>query len=147
MTRIHWILMLAVLPVTSGCFHYVPVARAALPQGTPVRARLNTMAAFELAQITVNNIDQVEGEVVRVDDAGLILSATWLQAVTGNGYAGNGWTVEIPGSNVAGFEEKRFSWWRTGVIVGGLLVGTALGFESLGVTNFGGGGGGTGNTQ
>lgn len=147
MKRIHWILILALLAPLAGCFHYVTVAPVSLPQGTQVRARLNTMAAFDLAQITVNNIDQVEGEVVRVDDTGLILSATWLQAVTGNGYAGNGWTVEIPGANVAGFEEKRFSWWRTGVVVGGLLVGTALGFESLGVTNFGGGGGGTGNTQ
>ncbi len=147
MKRIHWILLLALLVPLAGCFHYVSVAPVAIPQGTPVRARLTNMAAFELSQITVNNIDQVEGEVVRVDEARLILSATWLQAVTGNGYPGNGWTVEIPGANVAGFEEKRFSWWRTGVIVTGLLVGTALGFESLGVTNFGSGGGGTGNTQ
>lgn len=146
MKRIQWMVALALLPAT-GCYYYVPAVPSALPQGTPVRARLNQMAAFELSQVTVNNIDQVEGEVVRTDASQLILSATWLQAVTGNGYAGNGWTVQIPASNVAGFEEKRFSWWRTGIIVAGIAVGTALGFESLGVTNFGGGGGGTGSEQ
>jgi hypothetical protein len=134
--------------VASACYTYVPVAPTATPQGTPVRARLSQMSQFELAQITVNNIDQVDGEVVRVDGSDLVLSATWLQAITGNGYAGNGWTVRIPEGNVAGFEEKRFSWWRSGVVVAGILTGTWLGFEALGVGPAGGSGsGGTGNTQ
>jgi hypothetical protein len=102
------------------------------------------MSDFELAQITVNNIDQVEGEMVRLDSGALVLSATWLQAVTGNGYAGNGWTVRIPESNLAGFEEKRLSWWRTGAIIAGVAVGTWLGFDALGISpGSGGGGGGT----
>jgi hypothetical protein len=130
--------------VASGCYHYVPLNPSTAPQGTPVRARLNTMSEFELAQFTVNNIDQVEGEMVRLDTGALVLSATWLQAVTGNGYAGNGWTVRIPEANLAGFEQKRLSWWRTGVVVGGIAVGTWLGFEALGLSpSSGTGGGGT----
>jgi hypothetical protein len=102
------------------------------------------MSDFELAQITVNNIDQVEGEMVRLDAGSLVLSATWLQAVTGNGYAGNGWTVRIPENNLAGFEEKKLSWWRTGAIIAGLAAGTWLGFDALGLSpGSGGGGGGT----
>jgi hypothetical protein len=106
------------------------------------------MSAFELSQITVNNIDQVEGEVVRVDGSDIVLSATWLQAITGNGYAGNGWTVRIPEGNVAGFEEKKLSWWRSGVIVAGIVAATWLGFDALGIGPAGGGGGGgPGTTQ
>jgi hypothetical protein len=138
-------LLLFALPM-AGCYHYVPALTTAR-QGTPLRARLNSMAAFELAQVTVNNIDQVEGEMVQVDGGDLVLSATWLEAVTGNGYAGNGWTVRIPEANVAGLEQKRLSWWRTGLVIAGIAVGTALGFESLGVTNFGGGSSGTGAPQ
>jgi hypothetical protein len=106
------------------------------------------MSAFELAQITVNNIDQVEGEVVRVDGSDIVLSATWLQAITGNGYAGNGWTVRLPEVDVAQFEQKKISLWRTGVVVTGILVGSWLGFEALGLgPAFGGGSNSPGTTQ
>jgi hypothetical protein len=148
MNRIARIVILAGALASSACFHYVSVPPEASPQGTPVRARLSRMSEFELAQFTVNNIDQVEGEVVRLDGRDLVLSATWLQAVTGNGYAGNGWTVRIPEADVAGFEEKRFSWWRSAVVVTGVLVGTWAGFDALGLgPGFGGGSGGTGSTQ
>jgi hypothetical protein len=148
MKRILRIIALLGLFAASACFHYVPAAPATSPQGTPVRARLNRMSEFELAQFTVNNIDQVEGEVVRLDGSDLVLSATWLQAITGNGYAGNGWTVRIPEANVAGFEEKKISLWRTGIVVTGILVGSWLGFEALGLgPAFGGGSSGPGNTQ
>jgi hypothetical protein len=148
MKQIRWILVLAALPIAAGCYHYVPLVPSGAPQGTPVRARLNTMSNFELAQFTVNNIDQVDGEMVRLDTGALVLSATWLQAVTGNGYAGNGWTVRIPEANLAGFEQKRLSWWRTGVVFAGLAVGTWLGFDALGLTpSSGGGSGGTPTPQ
>lgn len=139
-----WGVTLALLPVLSGCFYYAAASPAALAQGTPVRARLSRMSNFELAQITVNNIDQVDGEMIRADASSLFLSATWLQAVTGNGYAGNGWTVRIPNANVAGFEEKRLSWWRSSALVAGIMTATWFGFDALGFgPSFGGGGDGT----
>src|SRR5688572_25954638 len=144
MRNMRWILVLCGLAAAVGCYHYVPAVATAAPQGTQLRAQLNTMAAFELSQITVNNIDRVEGEMVRVDAGDLVLSATWLQAVTGNGYAGNGWTVRIPEGNVAGLQRRTFSWWRSAVVIGAIAVGTTIGFEALGVTNFGSWGGGTG---
>jgi len=148
MKRIAWVFALVTFAASTGCYHYVPVTPAAAPQGTPVRARLSSMSSFELSQITVNNIDQVEGEMIRVDGGSLFLSATWLQAVTGNGYAGNGWTVSIPQDDMVGLEERRLSLWRTGIVVGGLLAGTWLTFDALGLgPSFGGGGGGPGNTR
>jgi hypothetical protein len=143
MNRIVRIVVVASLVGSTACYTYVPGTPAAAPQGTPVRARLTRISEFELAQITVNNIDQVEGEMVRVDGSDLVLSATWLQAITGNGYAGNGWTVRIPESNMAGFEERKISWWRSGAVFAGLLAGTWLGFEALGIGPAGGGGGGS----
>jgi hypothetical protein len=139
-------LVLGVFGATAGCYHYVPVEARSSPQGTPVRAQLDTLSAFELAQFTVNNIDQVEGEIVRVEAGDLILSATWLEAITGNGYPGNGWTVRIPEANVTAFEQRRLSWWRSALVIGGVAVGTWLGFDALGLTESGGdGGGGTGD--
>ena len=145
MKRMHWVVGLALLPAATGCYHYAAATPEMIPQGTPVRARLNQMEAFELAQITVNNIDEVEGEMIRADAGSLFLSATWLQAVTGNGYAGNGWTVRIADANLVGFEEKKFSWWRSTAVVAGVMTATWFGFDALGLgPSFGGGGGGTG---
>ena len=138
------VLILLALPFMGGCYHYAATPTLEQPQGTPVRAHLESLSSFELSQITVNNINQVDGEVVRRDAGDLVLSATWLEAVTGNGYPGNGWTVRIPEANVTGVEVRRLSWWRTGVVVGGFIAGTWLGFEALGVGPFGEGGGGTG---
>lgn len=139
--------LLAALPLAVGCYHYVPTTSLSHPQGTPLRANLSRMSSFELSQITVNNIDRVEGEMVRIDGSELVLSATWLAAVTGNGYPGNGWTVRIPEADVNGVELKKFSWWRTGVVVGGLVAATFLGFEALGVGPFGGSAPGGGGVQ
>jgi len=144
MNKAYWILGSVAFWALAGCYHYVPASASTSPQGTPVRARLDTLSAFELAQFTVNNIDEVQGEVVRVEAGDVILSATWLQAVTGNGFPGNGWTVRIPEANVTAFEQRRLSWWRTAIVVGGLAVGTYLGFDALGLTGSeGGGAGGT----
>ena len=144
--KTHQIPVAALLWALAGCYHYVPTAATTLPQGTPLRAHLEELSAFELAQITVNNIDRVEGEVIRVDERELILSATWLQAITGNGYPGNGWTVTIPESNVVEVEERRLSWWRTGLVVAGAVAGTWLGFDALGLGPTAGGGGSGGTT-
>lgn len=142
--RFRMIVLLAFALVSAGCYHYVPAAATMEPQGAPLRARLNTMAAFELAAITVNNIDVVEGEMVRLDAGDLVLSATWLQAVTGNGFAGNGWTVRIPESNVISVERRKLSWWRSGIVIGALGALTYWGFDSLGFGSGGSGGGGGG---
>ena len=139
-----WSLLLPTVFLLAGCYHYVPAASLGHPQGTPIRAHLDSLFSFELAAITVNNIDRVEGEMVRLDSGDMVLSATWLQAITGNGFDGNGWTVRIPETNVTSLELRQFSWWRTGVVLGGIVAGTWLGFNSLGFGPFGSGSGGGG---
>jgi hypothetical protein len=148
MNAIRGVAALSAALVLSGCYHYVPTTASVARQGAPVRAHLASISDFELAQITVNNIDQVDGEMIRVDAGQLFLSATWLEAITGNGYAGNGWTVQIPEANMTGLEQKRVSVWRTGVVIAGLITGTWLGFDALGLTpGSGGEGGGTPTPQ
>ncbi len=131
---------------TVACYHYVPVTDvAAYPRGTPLRAQLDTLSSFELSQITVNNIDQVEGELVAQDPRQLVLSATWLQAVTGNGFDGRGWTVYLPSDNVTGLQRKRLSVWRSAVVVGGIVAATWVGWKAVGLgpnSSEGTGGGG-----
>jgi hypothetical protein len=141
--------MVPALALLAGCYHYVPAEGMTYPQGTPVRAQLARLAAFELAQVTVNNVEQVEGEVVRSENGELVLSATWLETPTGSGFPGNGWTLRIPEREVARLQVRRLSWWRTGALLGGIALGTWLGFDALGfgTSGSGGGGGGGGPVQ
>ena len=103
---------------------------------------LERPASFKLTQFTVNNVTRVDGEMVRREAGDVILSATWLDAATGVGFDGEGWTLRIPGDNVAALELKEISWWRTGAaVLGGALV-TIFGFDLLGTGTEGSGGGG-----
>jgi len=50
----------------------------------------------------------------------------------GDGFAGEGWTLRVPNTNVNALEVRQLSWWRTGVAVIGGAVITFLGFDILG---------------
>lgn len=61
----------------------------------------------------VLDASSMDAEVVRDDDGTLVVSARWLDAVTGHGYPGEGWTFELPRSDVARVDVRRLSVWRT----------------------------------
>ena len=134
--------LLALLFATEGCFQYVPESDVAPTRGSPVRLHLERPSSFELTQFTVNNVIRVDGEMVRREAGDVILSATWLDAISGVGFDGEGWTLRVPETNISGLELKRVSWLRTGVaLFGGALV-TIFGFDLLGTGSEGSGGGG-----
>lgn len=111
-------------------------------RGNPIRLHLERPSSFELTQFTVNDVIRVDGEMVRREAGDVILSATWLDASTGVGFDGEGSTLRVPETNIAGLELKRVSWLQTGVVMlGGALV-TILGFDVLGTGSEGSGGGG-----
>ena len=132
----------ALLFTTAGCFHYVPESNLVASRGSPIRVHLERPSSFELTQFTVNNVIRMDGEMVRREAGGVILSATWLDAISGVGFDGEGWTLRVPETNIAGLELKRVSWFQTGIVMlGGALV-TILGFDLLGTGSEGSGGGG-----
>ena len=132
----------ALLFATAGCFQYVPESNVVPTRGSPIRLHLERPSSFELTQFTVNNVIRVDGEMVRREAGDVILSATWLDAISGVGFDGEGSTLRVPETKIAGLELKRVSWLRTGVVVlGGALV-TILGFDVLGTGSEGSGGGG-----
>ena len=134
--------LMPLLLAAEGCFQYVPEGDVAPTRGSPIRVHLERPTSFELTQFTVNNVIRVDGEMVRREAGDVILSATWLDAVTGVGFAGEGRTLRIPETTVTALELKKISWWRTGAaVLGGALV-TILGFDLLGTGTEGSGGGG-----
>ena len=124
------VLALAV-PSLAGCYTYVPAAGAPLSRGAPLRADLSRPMSFELPELTAHNIDRVEGELVRRDPDELVLSASWLDGVTGTGYPGRGWTLTIPGDALDDLRVKRLDRWRTGAVLVAAVAATWLGFDAL----------------
>jgi hypothetical protein len=128
----------AAVPLVTACYHYVPERGAPLARGTPVRVRLERPRSFELPSLTAHNVGSLTAEMVGEQDGALVLSARWLDAVTGEGFAGQSWTVDVPRSEIAELRVRELSVWRTGVVVAAGVVATWLGFDALG----GGGAGG-----
>jgi len=139
-------LLLTFLFATEGCFHYVPDSEVASTRGSLIRVHLERPVSFDLTRVTVNNVTTVHGELVRREAGDVILSAMWLDATIGDGFAGEGWTLRIPEANVSALEVKRISWWRMGIAMIGGAAFTFLGFDILGTGSEGSGGGG-GGTQ
>jgi hypothetical protein len=128
----------AVALLLSGCYHYVPAGSSTVARGTPVRMELRRPMSFEIPAMTLHNIGRITGEMIRDDDGAIVVSALWLDAVTGEGYPGQKWTVDVPEANVSSFRVRRVSAWRTaGILVAGALA-TYLGFEALGGGSDGG---------
>ena len=132
-------LLFALLVLLGGCYKYVPVEAGApgLARGDPVRVRLDR-ASVDLEDVTVRNIRSMDAEVVRLSGSELIVSALWLDSDTpGVGYPGGGWTVQLPRASVVSIDKRVFDVWRTAAVVGGTLLGTYLGWDSLAGTSSG----------
>jgi len=140
-------LLLALLFAAEGCFSFVQESELAPTRGSPIRVHLERPASFELTRITVNDVTTVNGELVRRADGEVVLSATWLDTVFGDGFDGEGWTLRIPETNVSALEVKQFSWWRTGAVLLAGGIATFFGFDALGTGSGGSGGGGGGGQQ
>lgn len=141
-TRTFAVLLTLLLP---GCYHYVPEAGRTLARGTPIRVILNRPQSFELSSVTVNSVGIVTAEMIREADGAVFLSARWLDALTGQGFPGQGWTFRIPREDIGTLEVRTLSRWRTAAVVAGGFLATWLGFEALhgSVAGSGGSGGGT----
>lgn len=132
----------------NGCFAYMPSRGGALRQGQGVRAWLNAPMDVRLAEVTANNVSEIEGEVVRADSAVLVLSARMIRSSSGYEQLGANATVQIPRANVARLEERRISVLRSAGLVGiavALTVVTAA--ANLGSGAKGGDGRGPGGEQ
>lgn len=119
----------------AACYKYVPVhanpAPHELRQGTAVRVQLSEPGQFKLTELIADNVFVVDGELVRVDQDALVLSAFWLRTGTGYEHKGIGETVIIPLETIAALERKAVSFWKTAGLAGGWVALSVLGIVAL----------------
>ncbi len=129
-----------------GCFAYTPLRQPDPAPAASLRLHLATPGDYRLANVTMNDVGIIDGELVTMDDSAVVVSATRLVARSGFEHPGDEATLRVPRSSIASIEVKRLSALRTALFVGGLLAlggaaGAALGAAE--VSSSGNGGGGT----
>lgn len=123
---------------TAACHSYRPVELAGVRRGARLRVEVDQPVAVRLRDVTIEQARRVDAEAVGVENGNLVLSALWVERAGGLGTPGEGWTVSLPVGAVGSVREKRFSWWRSAVLVGAVVVGSAVGWSAFGVGGSGG---------
>ena len=131
-----------------GCYTYRPLVSPEPVAGTRVSAQLTEEGSRNLSGEIGPAVEHVEGDVLRVDSAGIQLSVRQVEAFRGIESDWNGEPVVIPRTAVAGWQQRRLSLGGTG-FVGGLVLGGVYAMYRLlggpGIFQGGGrGGGGSG---
>ncbi len=128
-----------------GCFAYAPLRQPSPSPATPLRLLLSTPGDYRLTNVTMNDVREVDGELVAMEDTAVIVSALRLVARSGFEHAGEGATLLVPRSSIASIDVQRISPLRTLLFVGGLVAlgavtGAALGSAEVSnaVTSHGG---------
>jgi hypothetical protein len=141
--------MLAILMFAfCGCYTYRPLASPEPVAGTRVSAELTQEGSQDLSGQIGPEVEHVEGDVLRVDSAGIQLSVLQVEGFRGIESDWNGEPVLIPRTAVAGWQQRRLSVGGTG-FVGGLVLGGMYAMYRLlgGPGIFEGGRGGVGGSS
>jgi hypothetical protein len=108
--------------VLCGCYTYRPLVTPEPVAGTRVSAQLTEEGSQDLSAKIGPAVEHVEGDVLRVDSAGIQLSVLQVEGFRGVESDWNGEPVLIPRTAVAGWQQRRLSVGGTG-FVGGLVLG------------------------
>lgn len=123
----------------SACYQYFPISDGEpLPEpGREVRARLSPEREMNLGNITVNQINRIDGSVYSNGNDSLALWTQWVHSAFGQRYYANGSVFYFPRQEMSRLEERRLVPVKTGFAVGAGVAALALIFGLA--TQLGGG--------
>jgi hypothetical protein len=119
----------------SGCYTYAPLKSSTPEPGQRLRVQLTLTGGDSLARFLGPNVASVDGRLVVANDAGFELGVTEVLMHSGSEQYWKGETVTLPKPYVASIQERTFSWGKSGLLAG-VVVLVAAGLQSAGA--FGG---------
>jgi hypothetical protein len=126
----------------AACLTYRPLDRPVPVPGTEVRATLAIPIAVPLGQITVQDVDRIEGLVYQANRDSVVISTSWVYTREGSRYAANGSVLYFTHRDLALLEVRHLSPVRSG-LAGLVTVGLAASLLAGVKRALGGGGGPT----
>ena len=130
--------MAASLMLQQACYNTTPIVGVAtLPAG------LVTIQVNERGRLLVGNklgslVDKVVGRIVRADSLNVEVAVETAQDVRGGLARWGGEKFTIPRDGIDTMNEKKASRWRTGLLLGGIVVGLIVGLLTINGSSFGG---------
>jgi hypothetical protein len=126
------VLRIAVLAVAlSGCYTYGPMTNGAPELGKPMRVTLTLTGGDSLARWLGPNVATVDGRLVLATESAYELGVTSIVMHSGMEQYWKGETVTIPKSLISSVQARKFSWAKTGVLAGVVVV-TVLALQQSG---------------
>ncbi|MGH9695271.1 MAG: hypothetical protein ACRD5Z_14070 [Bryobacteraceae bacterium] len=109
-----------------ACYVTTPVPAAPAPvPGTKLHVELTDAGATSLAQYLGPGVGYVDGRLLAQDDTSMSLAVSETTMRSGIEQSWKGETVSLPHTAIATIQQKKVSWWRSGLIAGGLIAAVA----------------------
>jgi hypothetical protein len=118
-----WVAWVAIAE-SSACYAYRPLEELTPAPGREVRATLATPTTLRIGELTLHDVDRVDGLVYAASGDSLLVSGFWVYTQVGSRYAANGGVFPFARPALRSLEVRRFSVGRTGVAA---LVTAVLG--------------------
>ena len=130
---------------TTACYAFIPTTNSALPEATPVTVRLTAGGSVALQSMLGQNVNEVEGAVLRSTADSLTVAVEKMYTSTRQSFASSGTTTSIPRGYIETVQVRTFSRKRTVLMILGALALAIGGAASVGAGggNAEPGGGGT----
>jgi hypothetical protein len=108
--RIAWLAMIA----STACYAYRPLVEPTPAAGSEVRATLATPSSLRVGELTLHDVNRVDGLVYSARGDSLLVSGNWVYTQVGSRYAANGGVFPFERPALRSLEVRRFSLARTG---------------------------------
>ncbi len=129
----------------AGCYTYAPLTPPTLtpPPGKDLRVQLTLTGGDSLARFVGPNVASIDGRLVLTNEDGLEIGVKQVTMHDGMEQYWKGETVMIPKQYIASIEGRKFSWPKTGLLAGVVVV-SLLALQASGAVSgvFGSGGSG-----
>ena len=130
----------AALMLQQGCYNATPVVGAAtLPAGL-VTIQVNDRGRLLVGNKLGSLVDKVVGRIVHADSVNIEVAVETAQDARGSFARWGGEKFTIPREGIGTMNEKKVSRWRTGLLLGGIVVGLIVGLLTINGSAFGGDG-------
>jgi hypothetical protein len=109
----------------SGCYTYQPLTRPTPEAGAEVRATLAQPVPLQVGDLTIHDVDRIEGQVHSADGDTVRVWGAWLHTRSGGRHSANGGSLALPRDRIATIEQRRLSPARSALaalVVGGVVA-------------------------
>jgi hypothetical protein len=103
------------LATSAACYSYRPLGETTPSPGREVRATLASPVSLRVGELTLHDVNRVEGLIYAASPNSLSVSGSWVYTQVGSRYPANGGVFPLERPALRSLEVRRLSVHRTGL--------------------------------